>query len=457
MGGQQAAPADRRAQQPGRGDPGQLRAVDPVLPGRRDGGPPWVTRLPFPVQVVERVETIDWIGREPAGHPVRLPPRLLRRPRARVPRLRHGRAVGHRGVPRRHRRSPTATSSNWDQQSWSPPVLTRTWFHTGAFTEAAAVTRQYPSEYWTEPALRAPGRAADAAAMRPPDTVLPGRPGPLRGPGGLPRAQGPRAADRGLRRRRRPPAAANPYTRHRAELHHQLPAAHRAPNLHAVFFVHPRETVSFDYERGRDDPRVSHEIILEADDYGNVERSVSVGLSPPRRVPAARTDAVRGDPGDAGLRPGAAARPRDRARLHQRRSTTWPPGPTPTARRCWRRPTRPRSPASPPRSREPGSPACSPSTRSTGPGRPLWHRSATTSPTRQIPASDVDGTGTPAQAPTRRIVASQRVVYRSDDLTALLPAWPAAAPGAARPVLPGRADARPAVRDLRRRSCPPRP
>ena len=26
-------------------------------------GTPWVTRLPFPVQVVERVETIDWIGR----------------------------------------------------------------------------------------------------------------------------------------------------------------------------------------------------------------------------------------------------------------------------------------------------------------------------------------------------------------------------------------------------------
>jgi hypothetical protein len=28
-----------------------------------EAGRPWVTRLPFPVQVVERVETIDWIGR----------------------------------------------------------------------------------------------------------------------------------------------------------------------------------------------------------------------------------------------------------------------------------------------------------------------------------------------------------------------------------------------------------
>src|SRR5688500_14520014 len=35
---------------------------------------------------------------QPLRHPLRLPPRLLRRRGARVPRLRDGRAVGHRGV-----------------------------------------------------------------------------------------------------------------------------------------------------------------------------------------------------------------------------------------------------------------------------------------------------------------------------------------------------------------------
>ena len=64
-------------------------------------------------------------------------------------------------------------------------------------------------------------------------------------------------------------------------------------NLHAVFFVHPREALSFHYERGRDDPRVSHEITLQADDYGNVERSVSIGYPAPGRVPASRTGAFR--------------------------------------------------------------------------------------------------------------------------------------------------------------------
>ena len=39
---------------------------------------------------------------EPTGHALRLSSRVLRRLRARVPRVRHGRAVGHRGVPRRY-------------------------------------------------------------------------------------------------------------------------------------------------------------------------------------------------------------------------------------------------------------------------------------------------------------------------------------------------------------------
>ena len=102
MGGQKPHLLLERGQQPRRRDAHRLRAVDEVLPARQ-GSParPWVTRLPFPVHVVERVETYDRISRNRFVTPLRLPPRLLRRRRARVPRLRHGRAVGHRGVSRR--------------------------------------------------------------------------------------------------------------------------------------------------------------------------------------------------------------------------------------------------------------------------------------------------------------------------------------------------------------------
>ena len=52
-----------------------------------------------------------------------------------------------------------------------------------------------------------------------------------------------------------------------------------------MFFSHPHESVSFNYERKlyrvaaerRADPRVTHAFTLEVNDYGNVVRSVNVG------------------------------------------------------------------------------------------------------------------------------------------------------------------------------------
>ena len=100
-----------------------------------------MTRLPFPVQVVERVETIDWIGRN----------RLVTRYA-----YHHGYFDGYEREFRgfglveqwdtEEFRDDTDFDDgdfvNWDQRSWSPPVLTRTWFHTGAF---AAGRRRHAS------------------------------------------------------------------------------------------------------------------------------------------------------------------------------------------------------------------------------------------------------------------------------------------------------------------------
>ena len=385
-------------------------------------GNPWVTRLPFPVQVVERMETIDWIGRN----------RLVTRYA-----YHHGYFDGYerefRGFGMVEQwdteefRADTAFDDgdfvNWDQQSWSPPMLTRTWFHTGAFTDALAVTQQYLSEYWTEPALREPGRAADAAAMRPPDTVLPDgldafeiqeayralKGHPLR----IETYADDKSAD-----------AANPYTVTEQNFAIRC-LQNMGENLHAVFYVHPREALSFHYERGPGDPRVSHEITLQTDDYGNVQRSVSIDY--PRR---------------AGYPPPEPALPAvtqemlayDQTRLHVLGTEddytnaiddlrTWPDAyrvPLPSA------------------SLTAEITGVTPSVKGTGitslftfdeidgttvkPG--VWQTVWTGThdlPYEAIPGSDIDGTGTPAAAPTRRPIVQRRTLYRRDDLTALLP------------------------------------
>ena len=64
--------------------------------------------------------------------------------------------------------------------------------------------------------------------------------------------------------------------RHRAELHHPALAA-AAGNRHAVFFTHAREAISYHYERNPADPRISHALTLEVDDFGNVLKSAAIG------------------------------------------------------------------------------------------------------------------------------------------------------------------------------------
>ncbi len=189
---------------------------------------------------------------------------------------------------------------NWDQQSWSPPVLTRTWFHTGAFEEALAVTRQYESEYWIEPALRPAGRTADAAAMRPPDTVMPDGLDPYETARGVSCAEGTRALRVEIYAEDGSANAGNPYTV--AESNFTILCLQNlGVNLHAVFFVHPRETVSFHYERAADDPRVTHDVTLETDALRQRHAKRLGRLSAAQRLRGTGADAFGGDAGDARL------------------------------------------------------------------------------------------------------------------------------------------------------------
>ena len=57
----------------------------------------------------------------------------------------------------------------------------------------------------------------------------------------------------------------------------------RAGNRHGVFFTHPREAISYHYERDPADPRITHALTLEVDAFGNVLKSAAVAYG--RRQP----------------------------------------------------------------------------------------------------------------------------------------------------------------------------
>src|SRR6185503_12183150 len=62
----------------------------------------------------------------------------------------------------------------------------------------------------------------------------------------------------------------------------------KSANTHAVFFTHSREAISYHYERNPADPRISHALTLDVDEYGNVMKSLAVAYG--RRTPSTDPD-----------------------------------------------------------------------------------------------------------------------------------------------------------------------
>jgi RHS repeat-associated protein len=257
-------------------------------------GKPWITKLPFLVHVVERVETYDRIS----GN------RFVTRYA-----YHHG---YFDGVEREFRGfgmveqwdteeigtvqsgDTASVSTNLDVASFLPPVLTKTWFHTGVYLDREKISRLFEHEYYREPNESDQKFAASLLL----DTILPDNLN----------AQEEREACQSLKGRilRQEIYALDgsdkephPYSVSERNYEIRVEQALQS-NRHAVFFAHDRETIDFHYERSfildpTDpepdpklkrkifDPRVTHAMTLEVDEFGNGLKSVAIAY--PRRKP----------------------------------------------------------------------------------------------------------------------------------------------------------------------------
>lgn len=260
----------------------------------REAGKPWITRLPFPVHVVERVEVLDRLSRN----------RFVTRYA-----YHHGYFDGEerefRGFGMVEQRdteefsvfSGGALAANSDAASHLPPVLTRSWFHTGAFLENEAVSNYFAGlldgrdrgEYYREPALRDNDEQARKRLL--PDTVLPASLG-------IEEAREACRTLKGSLLRQEVYAldgtakAEHPYvvTEQNFAIQQVQP---RGRGRHGVFFTHAREAITYHYERDPADPRVQHALTLRVDAYGNVLSSASIGYG--RRIRDANPEFLEED------------------------------------------------------------------------------------------------------------------------------------------------------------------
>ncbi|WP_432825050.1 SpvB/TcaC N-terminal domain-containing protein [Dactylosporangium sp. CA-092794] len=223
----------------------------------RELGQPWISRLPFPVHVVERVETTDLVSRN----------RFVSRYE-----YHHGYFDGaereFRGFGRVDRYDteeydPSAPPPGPDPEPSAPvpPVLTRTWFHLGIPPDRGGAARRYEREYYREPGLlddpwlpagltideeRQAGRALRGSMLRQ----------EVYGLDGSAREQ-------------------HPYLVAMESAAIRLVQPQDA-NRHAVFLTHPSEVLGCRYERDPADPRVTHAMTLEVNPFGQVTHSARI-------------------------------------------------------------------------------------------------------------------------------------------------------------------------------------
>ncbi|MBK9261999.1 MAG: toxin, partial [Polyangiaceae bacterium] len=168
-----------------------------------------------------------------------------------------------------------------DEEFHIPPVLTKTWFHTGAFLDKARITKQFAKEYY----------AGDAAASELPDGFV---------PSGL-SVKDIREACRALKGQmlRQEVYAldgsaleAHPY-KVTEVCPAILPVQPSKPNRYGSFFAYVHESVDVHYERNASDPRVVHTLALAVDPYGQVTKSASIAYAR-RNIPVSPADLPQG-------------------------------------------------------------------------------------------------------------------------------------------------------------------
>lgn len=247
-------------------------------------GDHWATKLPMPVWVVEKIETYDAISKTRYASTFT---------------FHHGfydtKEREFRGFGRVDQRDtdtfdenvgagtftetpPTATidegTVNEHEEIAQPPVLTKTWFHTGAWTtrDRSSLEKAYAREWW----------AGDEGAPDPPRCKLPEDVSPeeareaVRALRGTALRKEVYSLDGNEDLQGKPHVVVQQVVDVRKIQPRRPRAKTDRPDFFGVFDVVPLESRTLTYDRIVDDPRMSQELALVVDEFGSVTRAASV-------------------------------------------------------------------------------------------------------------------------------------------------------------------------------------
>lgn len=258
-------------------------------------GKPWITKLHFPVHCVSKITTEEKI----TGHKF-----------SSSYKYHHG----YYDHPEREFRgfgmveqTDAETFEHWVKSGASniteadlhqEPVITKQWFHTGAFLRNDKILTQFEYEYWYQEMNRAGFTVVNHEKKLDDAIIIPAK--------GIPQSvidtmsaeeyQQAFRACKGMALRSEVFALdagkyGNTTSARKKELTPYSVASHncviellqpKGKNSYAVFIVKESEAINYSYERNTEDPRIAHTLNIELDEYANVLESASVVY--PRRI-----------------------------------------------------------------------------------------------------------------------------------------------------------------------------
>ena len=241
-------------------------------------GRPWVTKLPFPVHCVSKTEVIDLVA------DLRFTNKYA---------YHHGyydhaeREFRGFGLVEQIDTEEYAYLQNVNASNAADivfhehPLLTKTWFHTGAYLRNKKILDHFKHEYWYKDEFIIK-QFGDLSKQEPelPDALLIGDLSTAelveayRACKGMMLRQEVFALD-GSEKEKIPYSVAT----HNCHVKTLQPLNN---NRFAVFLPHESEAIVFSYERNPNDPRTAHTLNLEIDDLGNVLKAASVVY--PRKI-----------------------------------------------------------------------------------------------------------------------------------------------------------------------------
>jgi RHS repeat-associated protein len=248
-------------------------------------GKPWITKLPFPVQVVSKLVVEEKITNVRFSSEYRYHHGYYDHPE------REFRGFGMvEQTDSEHyeawQRNNAGNQLEKTEALYQKPVLTKTWFHTGAFLDRERILTNFKEEYWHEAYNRRfPASPLSITEPELPDAQLSDE---IKGLIGDEYREAIRAC-KGMMLRQEIFALDAPENPTDAELQLQMKpytvATHnckvqlwqpRDKNEFGVFIVTESEAITISYERDETDYRLAHTLNTKIDDLGNVLESASV-------------------------------------------------------------------------------------------------------------------------------------------------------------------------------------